>query len=460
MPSHQTNTLLRVLDEKGGALPSILFLVTILSTAAASVILLHFLNAQLTQREIGMVKADYASQSGIATMLSRVHSLPDVAEATGETTLSFEDGSRAIVSSRRWGLFSLINAEGRFRKTSTRRLALTAERLSKQFVNALMFTNADHQLVIAGTTSIKGDIVTGALGISTGTLKDRVTPRSLPIDGNVKKDRSITSFKINRTQLLDQVRDFDGLLGNNAMTGIAEDATLRLVSDGKLVLSRATIRDSITIVLVKGNVALGGPLSRRDQPLTIVVDGVLSFQNDCQLRGLIRIVSSKEMRIPANILIDTPIIYSQKGIVVENSAEITAQLFADSIVVKSKSTLRYPSVVATLSGPGNKTVQIEAGAHIEGTVLSFSGNDQRTPGLVTIHPGAEVTGLVYAEDRLTLDGSVRGIVIAKDFYFYEAPTTYLGWIRSGTIDRSRLPNSFLLPLGVSSSPQYEVLDWL
>jgi cytoskeletal protein CcmA (bactofilin family) len=166
------------------------------------------------------------------------------------------------------------------------------------------------------------------------------------------------------------------------------------------------------------------------------------------------------MRIPANILIDTPIIYSQKGIVVENSAEITAQLFADSIVVKSKSTLRYPSVVATLSGPGNKTVQIETGAHIEGTVLSFSGNDQRTPGLVTIHPGAEVTGLVYAEDRLTLDGSVRGIVIAKDFYFYEAPTTYLGWIRSGTIDRSRLPNSFLLPLGVSSSPQYEVLDWL
>jgi hypothetical protein len=51
-------------------------------------------------------------------------------------------------------------------------------------------------------------------------------------------------------------------------------------------------------------------------------------------------------------------------------------------------------------------------------------------------------------------------VMTNDFYFYEQPTQYYGWLRSGRIDRSALPAGFLVPPGFSEKVHLEVLDWL
>jgi type II secretory pathway component PulK len=52
--------------EKGFALPSVLFLVTILSLLAASVIMLHYFLRQTSLIEVAKVKAEYAAENGIA----------------------------------------------------------------------------------------------------------------------------------------------------------------------------------------------------------------------------------------------------------------------------------------------------------------------------------------------------------------------------------------------------------
>jgi hypothetical protein len=59
-----------------------------------------------------------------------------------------------------------------------------------------------------------------------------------------------------------------------------------------------------------------------------------------------------------------------------------------------------------------------------------------------------------------LDGRVIGTVMTKDFFFYQAPTKYSGWLRTGSINRKILPQGFLMPVGFSSNPQLDVLEWL
>jgi hypothetical protein len=55
---------------------------------------------------------------------------------------------------------------------------------------------------------------------------------------------------------------------------------------------------------------------------------------------------------------------------------------------------------------------------------------------------------------------VIGTVIADDFYFYESPTKYYGWLRGGSIDHMALPKGFLIPPGFSSDKQLAVIDWI
>jgi Tfp pilus assembly protein PilX len=60
--------------ERGFALPSVLFLVTILSLLAASIITLHYFLRQTSLIEVAKVKAEYAAESGIANAISQLKS--------------------------------------------------------------------------------------------------------------------------------------------------------------------------------------------------------------------------------------------------------------------------------------------------------------------------------------------------------------------------------------------------
>ncbi len=79
---------------------------------------------------------------------------------------------------------------------------------------------------------------------------------------------------------------------------------------------------------------------------------------------------------------------------------------------------------------------------------------------IVLENGASITGAVYCGEKMTLDGTVVGTVITNDFYFYQSPTRYYGWLRSGTIDRRALPKGYMMPIGLSSDKQLAVIDWL
>jgi len=441
-------------SERGYALPSMLVLVTILSLVAASVISLQYLQKQQVLMEVAKVKAEYAAESGIATTLSRCRSAADVSLfLSGKKQYdAYGDGSESRVEVEPWGLFLLVKSEGSFRTAKAVRTALVADRPSKLFENALVFANLSHQLILTGTSHIKGDIVIGPQGVTTGSMRDRQTPARMPVEGRIRKEADLSLPNPQATQLFEIMKRYRDLFPGDF--GGTEPHALS-----------GEIPDSVQHITLSGDVSVDAHLTRRNSPLYVAIQGRATVRPKAALQGLIAIVASKGITISGGAVVENAIFVSGTSIDIQRSARVRGQFIAPSIVVYDGAQALYPSlVISALTARFSTAVQsisVEDGARVEGFVALLStGNSEQTDSVVVIKPSATVIGALHSDNRITLDGTVIGTVTTRDFYFYEAPTTYYGWLRSGRIDRTKLPSGFLLPPGFSDEMKLKVLDWI
>jgi hypothetical protein len=450
-------------EEHGYALPSILFLITILSVVILSILALQYFQRQNIQTAAAKVKADYAAQSGISKILSELKSnsdLPSVGQAI-ERSYDLSDGEKANVSLQWWGFYLYVRSVGSFRRINETRFALTAQTPTERFKNALVFANKSHQLVLTGSTHIKGDVMVGPSGVSIGTLSNYPTPRVVPIEGQVKRDPKIDMQDFSSAKHYDY---FDALLGGTIPQGVEQASIQHFQSESQLHISSRTIKPETKYIGIKGNAIIDSGLIRREDPLYIVIDGELTFGTDVHIDGIVCIASSQSMRIHPGTHIDESILYSRKEIIVEPNTVITAQIIAPSIQIESGAKMIYPSSLISYVKKSNTGQQmgvtIKNGGQVEGTIIV--GVEDKTNGSVflNLESGAKISGFIISENPITLDGSVDGCVLTKDFYFYQSPTTYLGWLRSARIDREALPKSALMTVGIDSLSKLQILDWL
>jgi hypothetical protein len=451
-----------ICSEEGFALPSVLFLVTILSLVILSIHTLKYLHRQSALLNVARVKSDYAAQNAIDQALIEMNSI-DLPKCGEEIKREYDFGVQgsATIRMQRWGVYSVFIPNGRIGRISSERVALIASHPSKQFENALVFANSQHQLVLTGTTNIKGDVVTGQSGVTVGTLRDMQTPRIVPIEGKIKKDASPSLSLVKWKKL---VVDLNSVMDGENPAGVDSDEVIRLQSNTSVQLDSSIVTERVRYIFVDGDLSIKGRIIRCTLPLSIIVRGNVEFRQDASILGLVAVFSKKPIIIPSNISIESAILFSQDSIQVGENARICAQLFAHSICIETSATLSYPSVIISFPSKDPKNnkqaILLANGSKIEGIVALLSVLSDQQQSIVNIQSGAKVIGAVISENTMTLDGSVDGIVITKDFYFYESPTTYLGWIRTGHIDRMALPVSFLIPPGFADSDKLDVLDWL
>jgi hypothetical protein len=326
--------------------------------------------------------------------------------------------------------------------------------------NALVFANVNHQLVLTGYSAIRGDVLTGPAGVSIGTMKDYSTPRKMPIEGNIKRSASVKMPAIDVKEMLDY---FGSILQGRAPQGVDPSNTDFIRTDSEVHLSNLTVNASRQYVFVKGSVCFDSVLSRRDVPLTVAVDGHVRFAENARVEGLICIASTQIIEIDRNVAVDEGIFYSSREIRLRPGSDITAQLIAPGIEIASQAKASYPSVLLSYISKDPKEagrgITISGGAIVEGSVIGITEDDSQTQAIMKIEAGARVRGFVITNGSMTLDGSVAGCVVARDFYFYESPTTYLGWLRSARIDRIQCPQT-MLTVPLSDSLSLAVQDWL
>ena len=63
-------------------------------------------------------------------------------------------------------------------------------------------------------------------------------------------------------------------------------------------------------------------------------------------------------------------------------------------------------------------------------------------------------------NRASVSGKVNGVLMARTLYEDPVyPDTLNHNILKGSVDRSQLPGGFLLPLGFSAQPKFQVMAW-
>jgi hypothetical protein len=450
-------------DEHGYALPSVLFLITILSLVILSILTLQYLQRQNVQTAAARVKADYAAQSGISKILAEIKSksnLPLIGLVI-ERSYDLGDGEKVSVSMEWWGLYLYVRSIGSFRKTNETRFTLAGQTPTERFKNAVVFANSNHQLVLTGYAHIKGDILVGPPGVSIGTLANYPTPRVMPIEGKVRRDPKID---IQNFDISGQYNYYDALLNGAIPRGVEQSGIQYLQSGSLLHISNGIIKPETKCVFVKGPAIIENTLIRRDNPLYIVIDGEAAFGTDVNIGGVVCIASSKSIRIHRAAQIDGAVLCSRKEVIVESNANLTAQIIAPSILIEQGAKMLYPSALVSYIKKNSKEPQkgiiIKNDGQIEGTVIAYAEDNTNNEVCLNVESAAKVSGFVICNTSMAIEGSINGCVQTKDFYFYESPTTYYGWLRNARIDREALPKSALMTVGIDGVSKLQVLDWL
>ncbi len=405
--------------ESGFALPSVLMLVVILSLVAFSILLLQYLRKESALRDVAVMKAEYAAQSGVARVLA------DNPERVRDTSYIFGDESRAAVTTTTWGSYILVISEGSFRKTKTIRVALAAARMPALYSAGLIFTNDNHQLVFTGTASVDGDVVLGKAGATVGTLSDFPTPRSMPVHGKIKTLQSLPPVNNNPQFIEHAIHIYDDFLQSSSSFGRNQFRSISITVNDSGAVNLSSIPDTIDILYTRGNVVLLGEVKRRIQPLKIFIDGNAVISSSARMYGLVAILASGSVKVMPGADLRQTILTSKNGIQIEKHSAISAQLFAPIITIDTGAVMSFPSLAFTgveKNIPSvSRSIVLRQNARFEGTMFFYmppaaSQSDEN----IVIEPTAHLKGFLRCDNQLTLDGIVDGVVLTRDFYFYHS----------------------------------------
>lgn len=455
----------RIVNLDGFALPSVLMLVSILTTLIFSLLLVQYFDHTAVLREVARLKADVATQNGVVWAAA--------CKITGSDSIYFDDGTKAIIYTCPWGLYRFVLSRGISGRTVGRHAALLGQRQTGLFNNALVYFNPQHQLVFAGEAQVVGDVQVGSNGATLGVLEDMKSLPAFPVTGTIENDASFDGFDF--PELQTQIEIFDSLLraaADNASSATWADI-LQTPSNGNDLEKIA--KHNLTQVVLEGNQDFFGKLVRHGGPLRIIVLGSVTFSIGATVYGPVQILSTGPMTIPSEVHIEYPILYSQTSIEVLSSSECKAQLISPKITMDKNARLDYPSSLVSWVSSDSVNLLQEMDAKTEARTLTLLENavvegvvimnnrpvPLEDPELIVLVPTSKVIGVVYCGEDLTFDGTVIGTVITNDFYFYESPTRYFGWIRDGTINRTLLPEAYLTPVGLTEADiEFDILDWI
>ncbi len=449
----------------GFGLPSVLMLVVVLSTLSFSLLLIQYFHYTAVLRDASRLKADMAAQNGIVFVAA--------GKSIGPDSVYFNDDTNARVYAYPWGLYRLVLSSGVSGRTISMHSALIGQRMNALFKNALVYFNPQHQLVFAGEAQVVGDVQVGRNGATLGVLEDMKSLPGFPVTGTIESDGSFDGFDFNEFGI--QVEAFDSLLETAGAGGLVLTGPSPARSSGGDYDFEKIAQGRATEVVLHGSQVISGRVVRVGEPLRLIILGSVTFSAGATVFGPIQILSTGAITVPPDVRLEYTILYSQDSIEVLSSAECKAQLISPRMTIHSRAKLDYPSsLVAWAStdsiGPSDepaiaeapRSVVLKDNVVVQGAVIM---NKRAVPldelELVVLTPSSKVVGLVYSGEEITFDGTVIGTVITNDFYFYESPTRYFGWIRAGKIVRTDLPESFLIPVGlVADSPQLDILDWI
>jgi hypothetical protein len=450
--------------KKGSALVLALVMVTVITIICSIVLMGSLLQVKFIRRKVDRMQALYLSEAGIYNAmwyLSGQEGKGILWRPINETILLL-DNNTAEVTIEPWGGFLRVTSHAEYKKGVETIRVLLGEKPPASFQQAVHIGGVEYPLVLTGHTQIVGDITVGLKGVEKGSIKGR------GFEGDKLVDGKITRVENPEMPYFDS-RFFDeAFMRYRTMVNHPPDSQSEIT--GGLIDNGALQNFQGSSIFVNGDAVIQnlGLSDRIQGPLVIGCSGNMTLQGQNQLNRYTELVSGGKLVLTSQVILNDCILYAEKGIDIQGPCQIRAQLLSPGdITLNSQTVLEYPSVVYCQGHVEENTLQGEVflyeNAEVKGTVILHSNPEQVSYSidgtLVNMDTGSKLVGAIYSNHYTKLGGMVLGCVVTEEFYLYLSPTTYLNWLLDATINRTRLPQSFLMPLLFSEKPNLDILDW-
>ncbi len=349
----------------------------------------------------------------------------------------FEQGLDSVeIVKKWWGCYQVIGVRSYWKGISESILCLTGTSFMKD--TALVLTENNRPIAVAGNTRLKGTCFIPKAGIKPAHIEGETFWGDRILDG---KQMQAPQQLAEINEVL--VKQFDEL-------------------------SKATQGDSLCMFdqLPDLDTIKNSFLSKT---LRIIAPGIIIL-DDIRLSGNIIVQSPKRIIVRKgcsinNVLLTAPVIEIEK----EFAGTLQA-LAVDSIITGEGVTLNYPSSLLLIYKPvidtSHKNIPVPVlllgeKNKIKGTVAACikDGNFTNTIYL-KIGKESEISGLVYSQGYLDLQGSISGTAFARSFILNTRSGVYEQHLLNAVIDRSALSDLFVGGILFKGKKANRVVKWL
>lgn len=356
---------------------------------------------------------------------------PSMPAGTNKTIDLFgEDSDSVKLKNSFWGVYRLGSVTAFHNQESFSRSFFYGSPPRGKTACALYVTDYNRPLAVVGDAQIKGDAYLPAAGIKRAYINRRGFSGKKLVDGKIKKSDNvlIPLRKSARKQLFRSFRPNGTYQRMDFMEFPPGKALFRSFAD--------------TMLLISSN-------------LPVLLNDSLS--------GNIMVYSSQQIQISSaavlrDVLVVSPVIRVASGF------RGNVQLFAsDSITTGNNCRFSYPSALVLLKREDIHTIpyiSLGAGSHFTGSVFALQNSAASYEAVVRVLPGAVLTGELYSEGYVDIQGTVKGCVICNKLLYKTYSSTYLNHLVDGKIDQTALPKVFVGSAFLNSGTKRKIIKWL
>lgn len=436
-------------NNSGYVLPSVLFISLLVTTLLFGILSIIFFYNSTNQKLINKTKLDLACFSGLQKFISKEQ------PQANDKFLIGKDSIQVEIQNKMNGLFAEVEVTATNNNDSSKVIYLLANKVNDIFENAIIISKEKLRASVAGSTMINGNMLLTSEKIKLGRISGIKSASKNYLIGEImiREDIKVKLFKdslilnqINNQELVNSSIYIDGNfeLNNETITSLTENKTTRINGD----------------LLISGKILA----ANNSTQINLFVSGKVIIADESNLTTNLRIVSDSSITIEKDVDLENSVLVSNGIISIKSNTQLkNVQLFSMKGVEVKKAEFKYPSVLALYSDLDQESnlenkIIIESSI-INGSILlvnSITGLSNNK-NLIDIDTESHVQGLVYSENNCKIAGEVDGIIYTHSFWYYKEPTEYINWLVDVKVDRNKLDQAFLIPLGLTDVNKLNIL---
>lgn len=437
-------------QEQGSALSSVLIVLVIVTLFIGGILGGVVLQLRFIQRDINHQHLMYEAEGELFRFFHQ-RTLSDVPLDTTFVTIP-SSNHRIQTRVRYHGGFIQTTSRIESNRNPITIHALFGDRPDSVFNRAVVVSDSNSTLSLAGSTRIRGNITGGIQDLTTNSFKG--FPFSGAFDGEF--EREAPSFpNLAFSYIQEQITSFEDVFSSSS-TGIASAKSL---AEGA--------QRNAQRVMIGTDQEVSRPVSfGNTRTETVFVRGNLLVSSMLELPPYSMLVVEDSLIVDGAVSGEHVVIYAGSYLGLTGTSKVSGQLLSNGpISISGDTYLTYPSAILSnkeFSGTGESySIRLQDKAILDGTLLYPFRTGQINPAAfrVVIDTSATVRGALYTNGQTQLQGTVLGSVLTHQFYFYESPTDYINWIKDANIDVNQRPDRFIVPMGFRVNPTYTIVDW-